>query len=390
MKLPFPRKPLRSDCHSDCFRRVYGCRYWLCALLLLAVGGCGAPPYVELQGQTMGTYFAIKANESTCVEPLEGLLSQTEARLAELNGVYSTYQADSELMQFNNSESTDWVAVSADLARVMRAARELGFQTNGAFDVTVGPLVELWGFGAQKAANGTAPAAGKEPAAEKAPAANKILELQAYVGLKHISVRERSGSTEIRKKDGRVRIDLSALAKGDAVDRLAEVLVSRGCADFLVDIGGEIRVSGKNPQAGLWRLGIEAPEIGSVGQSHAVVSLTNKSVATSGDYRNFRMVDGKRVDHLFDPRFAAPSTSNVVSATVLHESAMWADAYATAFMVLSVEESLALAEEKDLAVLLIASEGGSLTDYHSPAFLPYLAAKEVSGASDSEGDVSKE
>ena len=138
------------------------------------------------------------------------------------------------------------------------------------------------------------------------------------------------------------------------MDQVAGLLVARGCQDFMVDIGGELRVAGKNARGGPWRIGIEVPDAQSLGVSKAVLTLSDVAIATSGDYRNFRVVDGARVDHVIDPRSAAPSTSYVVSATVIHPSAMWADAYATALMVLSMEEGLALAEREGIAVYLMA------------------------------------
>ena len=151
-----------------------------------------------------------------------------------------------------------------------------------------------------------------------------------------------------------VYIDLSALAKGYGVDRLAEVYLAAGCGDFMVDIGGEIRVSGLSPRGGPWRIGIEVPDPSAIGVSQTVLALSDISVATSGDYRNFRMVDGVRVDHVIDPRSGAPADNRVVSATVLHPSAMWADAYATALMVMELEEGMAFAEREGIAVYLMS------------------------------------
>ena len=178
---------------------------------------------------------------------------------------------------------------------------------------------------------------------------------------------------KIRKSFAATYIDLSAIAKGQAVDEVSQVLAGLGCKHFLVDIGGEVRATGLNNKGRAWRVGIEAPMPGRQGTVQRVLSVSDQSVATSGDYRNFRRVDGLRVDHVIDPRSGVPASNNVVSVTVVHPSAMWADAYATALMVLGVEEGLAFAEARDLAVLILTkSADATVAERYTAPMQPYL------------------
>ena len=281
----------------------------------------------------MGTYYQVVTRSDECQVQTNAL----EARLNELNQSLSTYLPDSELSQLNRAGAGQPIDLSRALDEVLQAAELVWHESGGAFDVTIGPLVNLWGFGPGKAADASAPSASFQAQA------------RARVGMHLLSLAD--GKLVKQRPD--TYIDLSALAKGYAVDDLAALLKDAGCRNFMVDIGGEIFAHGLNTQGKAWRLGIESPVAGQPGQIHAVVELSNLAIATSGDYRNFRMVDGEPVDHVLDPRTGQPAASPVVSATVLHSSAMWADAYATAFMVLGEEASMNLAEQLNLPVYLI-------------------------------------
>ena len=312
-------------------------------LLSLGLAACTGPePTNVLQGQTMGTYFRVVTRNAECTVTK----SAVQLRLDDLNASLSTYQSDSELSLLNNHPAGIAIPVGADLAAVLRSADQVARQSGGAFDVTVGPLVNLWGFGPASVNSQTAPT----PAAQAAAAAR--------VGMHLIQFQ----TDQITKLSDDVYIDLSALAKGYAVDQIAQLLAANGCVNFMADIGGEIFVAGLNPQQQPWRLGIETPSPDQLGDIHTVVSLTDLAIATSGDYRNFRLVDGKRVDHMLDPRTGRPATNFVVSATVVHESAMLADAYATAFMVMGQSQAMALAQQLDLAVYLIMARAEQAGD----------------------------
>ncbi len=297
--------------------------------------GCGAADYATVSGATMGTYYSVTYRaEGDC----QIVQTAIDARLNEINAVMSTYQADSELSQFNDSLSLSERPVSAELSAVLQTARQVHEETGGAFDVTVGPLVNLWGFGPERVTDAPSPAA-LEAVAEQ-------------IGMDKLHLTE----TGISKGVSGLYVDLSALAKGYAVDQIAAGMLARGCSDFMVDIGGEIRVAGRSSRGGPWRVGVEVPEAGHYGELQNVLQLTDASVATSGDYRNFRIVEGVRVDHVIDPRIAAPADNGVASATVVHERAMLADAYATAVMVLGEDAGLALADNLGFAVYVLISE----------------------------------
>ncbi len=321
--------------------------YWpirvAAALLLMGLAGCGSPRYDMIRGATMGTYYAVHfaAGESCAINQ-----QQIEASLKAVNDAMSTYQADSELSLINQSLAYQNNVLSSDLRFVMDAALQLAGRSGGAFDVTVGPLVNLWGFGPQ--AQTQAPSAKAQAMASKA------------VGMEHLTL---DGSRLVKHLDS-VYIDLSALGKGFAVDQLADLLADMGCVSYMVDIGGEIRVAGLSPRGEVWRIGVEVPDPSRFGMFQTVLEVTDNSVATSGDYRNYRVVDGRRIDHVIDPRSGSPANNTVVSVTILHPSAMWADAYATTLMVLGLDAGMRFAEQEGLAAYVIARlpQGDLVTD----------------------------
>ena len=314
-------------------------------IVLVLLVGCAQPePYAVHDGQTMGTYYRVQG-PAACLPDI-GVL---EARLADLNAALSTYDPNSELSRINAEaqsllsvspeQFTPTVHASNDLEAVVEAAQAITERTGGAFDATVGPVVNLWGFGPDKAA-------------QRRPSAIEQQAAAALIGM----TRVRLVSGELSVQAG-TYLDLSAIAKGYAVDALAEVLVAGGCRDYMVDIGGEMRLAGKNARGAKWRIGIERPDPSSIGALQQVLAVTETAIATSGDYRNFRMVDGQRVDHVIDPRAGRPAQTDVLSATVLHEEAMWADALATAMLVLPAQDGLALAEREGVAALIIRHAG---------------------------------
>ena len=312
--------------------------------VLIAVTGVGAcssePSYQSIQGATMGTYYRVQyKSEGECSSGR----ADVDGLLLAFNQSLSTYIEDSEITLFNKSIGYGFYPVSNRFGGVLETATAVWDQSGGAFDVTVGPLVNLWGFGP---VDSTAP-----------PASAAQAEAFASVGMHHLELlRTYEGSTEIlsvRKNVPDLYLDFSALAKGLGVDEIAHSLQARGCANFMVDIGGEVRAHGLSPKARPWRIGIEVPDATRRGIIQRVLQLTNQSVATSGDYRNFRIVEGLRVDHVIDPRSGKPADNSVVSVTVVHEQAMWADAYATTLMVLGADAGMQLAEKLSLSVLVI-------------------------------------
>jgi len=247
--------------------------------------------------------------------------------------------------------------VSPRFAEVLEAALAIGAASGGAYDVTVAPLVDLWGFGAEGPRDGI-----PDPAA--------LAATRARVGQEKLDWDP--GSRWLDKRAA-IALNFSSIAKGYAVDRVAAILEAAGFADYLVEIGGEMRVAGLSPRGDAWRVAVERPEAGTRAVARGI-ELSDRAIATSGDYRNFFTVDGERYSHLIDPRSGAPVTHDVVSVTVVDESCMVADGWATALAVLGREAALEVAAKAGLAVYLLAREGEGFEEYSSPAFAPYLAA----------------
>ena len=301
------------------------------AIAALAAGCGGAAGYQAVEGQTMGTTYRVLAR---CPENLDA--GRIDAVLASVNASMSNWDTDSEISRFNASPVGEWSTLSPPLAEVMRTALTLSAMSGGAFDVSVGALVNVWGFG---------------PASTRQWPDDVELEVaRLRTGFRHL---ELSGNRLRKTLD--VSIDLSALAKGYGVDAVAAVVDAQGCADYLVEIGGEVRVRGKNRKGRPWLLGIEMPD-GS-GSAHRLVALKEGAVATSGDYRNFFEHEGTRYTHTIDPRVGMPVTHTLASASVVHGSAMWADGYATLIAVLGPEAGLAFADSNDLAAYLLVRTG---------------------------------
>jgi thiamine biosynthesis lipoprotein len=296
-----------------------------------------------LTGQTMGTAFTVKI-----VVPPGSEVGQSEVEGAirdavdAVDFVMSTYRDDSELSRFNR-HGTEPFQVSESMIEVVSEARRVAELSAGAFDVTVGPLVDAWGFG-------------PDPVADP-PDAETIAALLAYGGFDKIDIDPEQRT--LIKDDEAIRCDLSAIAKGYAVDRVAHELVRLGLTDFMVEIGGEVRASGRKTVGEAWRIGIERPEAGPGGLWSAV-TLVDTAMATSGDYRNYYERDGVRISHTIDPRIGHPITHKLASVSVIHPSCMTADALATALSVLGPEDGRAMVEREGLAALFLirAAEGG--------------------------------
>lgn len=297
------------------------------------------PPVVhELSGPTMGTTWTAKVVAPAGATALIAAARDSiVARLDRVNLAMSTWDPESEISRFNRARSVEPFPVSAEFVDVIRRGELVSVATGGAFDVTVAPLVALWGFGA----DGT-PGIPADPT--ELPA---VLE---HVGYTKVEITDDGRS--LRKIDPEVSIDLSAIAKGYGVDRAAEALSAMGLAAYAIEVGGEVRARGRKPDNSPWLVGIEAPDP-AVRTILRSIPLVDAAVATSGDYRNFYESGGKRYAHIVDPRTGAPIPWQGFSVTVIHPSAAMADAWATGFSVLGPEEGIALADREGLAVLFV-------------------------------------
>lgn len=306
------------------------------ALVMVAIGGCGlAPETLKFAGESMGTTYHITVHGLPKGVTLEAVKRAADAALTDIDQKMSTYRPDSELSRFNAHASQDPFPVSAETTEVFRISRQVSEESGGAFDITVGPLVNAWGFGPEKISGD--------------PNDATIAALRERVGWQLVEVRDEN--TLVKKRPD-IYCDLSAVAKGYGVDKAAEALDRLGVENYLVEVGGEVRTKGVNPGGQSWRLAIEKPT--DEGQRlQLLVGLSGASLATSGDYRNFRMENGRRISHEIDPITGRPITNNVASASVIHPSCAWADAYATALMILEPEEGYAFAKRNRLAVYLL-------------------------------------
>lgn len=307
---------------------------------------------MAIAGRTMGTTYSIKVDRLPAGFDAQKLQAEIDARLETVNDQMSTWREDSELSRFNRYDETDWFPVSAATAKVVAAALEISEQSAGAFDVTVMPLINLWSFG-------------PEQRARKVPTDEQLGAARALVGWEKLHVRR--DPPALRKDAPGVSVDLSAIAKGYGVDAVAEYLDELKVAGYLVEIGGEVRTRDARPDGSLWRIGIEAP----LDESRTVfdaIELADRSLATSGSYRQFFFENGRRYSHTIDPRTGKPIEHHLASVTIVADDCMTADALATTLMVLGPDEGYNWAVERGLAALLLVGDGERFEERPTPEF----------------------
>jgi len=312
-------------------------------LTILLLATLGRADDLTLRGGAMGTRWMVKVRASEA-EDAEGLRAAVVGRLAEIDRTMSTWRKDSEISLFNASRSTNWFPVAPEFARVLRRGLEIARATDGAFDPTVLPLSRLWGFTTHSGLG--------DP-----PNASEIAGQLSRVG--HDKIVARLKSPAVRKTDARTEIDLSAIAKGFAVDAVAELLARRWCTNWLVDIGGEVRGHGRSGKGRAWRIGIEAPIVGER-RIHLAVEVADGAVATSGDYRNFIELAGRRHAHIIDARSGYPIPQRGLAVSVQAKDCLTADAWATALCVLGPERGSAIAEKAGIAALFLTTRKGKV------------------------------
>jgi len=309
---------------------------------------------VVVSGQTMGTSYRIVYLDPSRRE----VKPQIDSLLLVFNQSLSTYMPDSEISRFNRGDSL--VFESRFFYPILTKSKEVFMKTAGAFDPTVGPLVNVWGFG---------------PEGASLADSTSIPELLKQVGLEKVAF----DSLQAKKSIPGIYLDFSAIAKGYGVDEVGKFLQSKGINHFLVEIGGELMARGSNENGELWRVGISKPdEEGAADELFGIVALNGKGLATSGNYRNFYVVDGKKFSHTISPFTGFPVVHGLLSATAVADDCMTADAYATAMMVMGTEKSIALQKEVDgLEIFLIYNdENGVLKSYVSEGLEPYLSYSE--------------
>jgi FAD:protein FMN transferase len=303
----------------------------------------------------MGGTFSVKivtAKDELETPGLHNVDRALRSTLDRIEGLMSTWDRDSELSRFNRSTSLEPFTIAPETFEVFKWSLEVGSLTDGALDVTIGPLVDAWGFG---------PGGPRKTL----PTNDEIDRLRKAVGPGRLELNPTA--VTVRKTRPDVQCDLSSVVPGYAADRLSRELTDRGFTDFLVDVGGEVLARGRNEAGQPWQVAIERPQP----QSHAierVVPISNLAITTAGDYRKYREVDGQRVTHILDPRTGRPLTHRLASVTVIDALGVRADAFDTALMVLGADEGLALAMKLNLAALFIERSGDGFSERATPRF----------------------
>lgn len=338
-------------------------KHILIVILVINLSGCfpsndSAKKELLLQGRTMGTTYNIKVvSTPEQVESLQ-LQQKIDAVLKQVNQEMSTYIPDSEISRFNQSTTLEPVNVSNGFARVLAESIRLGELSGGKLDITVGPLVNLWGFG-------------PELRPETVPSDEALAKTRSRVGLKKLHL----NGTQLSKDIPNLYIDLSTTAKGYGVDVVAELIEANGITNYLVEIGGEMRLQGFKHTGELWAIAIEKPIFDPSGDHRAVQQVVipkDNAVATSGDYRNYFEAQGQRFSHIIDPDTGKPINHKLVSVTVIAPSSMTADGLSTALMVMGAEQGMKFAIQNDLAALFIYKSENGFSEQFTVKFKQYL------------------
>ena len=325
-------------------------------LLLLIIGTVvilkKQPPFRTNEGMVFGTIYKITYQHN------DDLQNDIKAAMMEVDNSLSPYNPSSIITRINHNEDT---VLNEHFVHVFNLAQQISSETQGAFDITVAPLVNAWGFGFKHSID-------IEPSV--------IDSLRQFVGYQKIKLED----GKIIKEDERTMLDCSAIAKGYGVDRVARLLDQKGVKNYMVDIGGEVVLKGKNPRMKNWRIGINKPVEDSLSvnqELQTILEVSDVGMATSGNYRKFYYKDGKRYAHTIDPRIGTPVQHNILSATVIAKDCTSADAYATAFMVMGLEKAKAFCEaHPELhAYFICDGEGESYEIFATPGMEKFIVKR---------------
>ena len=314
-----------------------------------------------LDGKTMGTFWRVSVigvDEAKA----EALRAKVQAQLDADDRLLSTWKNDSALMRFNHATDTRPWPVSEAMADIVTLSLRIGAKTHGAMDITVGPLVNLWGFGPDK-----------QPVAT--PDAQAIAAAKARTGLQHLQVINQSGRQFLQKDIPDLFVDLSTVGEGYAADHLARLMEQEGISRYLVSVGGALVSRGMNGEGKPWRVAIQKPT-DRENAVQAIVDINGHGISTSGSYRNYYELDGKRISHVIDPQTGQPITHKLVSVTVIAPTALEADGWDTGLMVLGPEKAQQVVREEGLAVYMIVKEGEGFKTWMSPQFRTFLVGEK--------------
>ena len=327
--------------------------------LLLAfccLAACSGERPQQLGGNIFGTTWAATYQHAPDDLSAEAVKTEIESAFELVNLSMNHYDPESVISDFNQLPPGEPLEVDWDFAYVLTAALALGEATGGAYDVSVSALSDLWGFGPD--------------GPTRLPTQGDIDLSLSQVGVSHLEWQPETRT--LAKRVPNLKLDFSSLAKGYAVDLAADALDELGLEHYMLEVGGEVRVRGQSPRGGDWRIAVERPDPTARGSVQTALSVSDTGIATSGDYRNFFESEGRRYSHLIDPKSGYPIQHDVVSVTVVHGSAMMADAWATALIVLGSEEAMALAEERRLAVYLLKRSGDRIEALWSTSMAQWL------------------
>lgn len=314
-----------------------------------------------LDGKTMGTFWRVSVigvDEAKA----QALRAKVQAQLDADDRLLSTWKNDSALMRFNHAADTRPWPVSEAMADIVTLSLRIGAKTDGAMDITVGPLVNLWGFGPDK-----------QPVAT--PDAQEIAAAKARTGLQHLQVINQSGRQFLQKDIPDLFVDLSTVGEGYAADHLARLMEQEGISRYLVSVGGALVSRGMNGEGKPWRVAIQKPT-DRENAVQAIVDINGHGISTSGSYRNYYELDGKRISHVIDPQTGQPITHKLVSVTVIAPTALEADGWDTGLMVLGPEKAQQVVREQGLAVYMIVKEGEGFKTWMSPQFRTFLVGEK--------------
>ncbi|MEH8463578.1 FAD:protein FMN transferase ApbE [Klebsiella quasipneumoniae subsp. similipneumoniae] len=314
-----------------------------------------------LDGKTMGTFWRVSVigvDEAKA----QALRAKVQAQLDADDRLLSTWKNDSALMRFNHATDTRPWPVSEAMADIVTLSLRIGAKTHGAMDITVGPLVNLWGFGPDK-----------QPVAT--PDAQAIAAAKARTGLQHLQVINQSGRQFLQKDIPDLFVDLSTVGEGYAADHLARLMEQEGISRYLVSVGGALVSRGMNGEGKPWRVAIQKPT-DQENAVQAIVDINGHGISTSGSYRNYYELDGKRISHVIDPQTGQPITHKLVSVTVIAPTALEADGWDTGLMVLGPEKAQQVVREQGLAVYMIVTEGEGFKTWMSPQFRTFLVGEK--------------
>lgn len=331
-----------------------------CLLALLFVSGCtsGTPDEpLRFTGPTMGTNY----NITVYAPERERLMLETgiQRTLNRVVNSMSVYEPRSDVTQFNEGELDEWIEVSDEVAYVVGAGLDVAALTDGAFEPTILPLVNIWGFGPQGRA-------------EEIPTDEAIEEAMARIGWEAVEVRQ--DPPALRKSADR-ELDLAGIAKGYGADAVAEYLLDQGYSQFLIELGGDMNIQGGKPDGPPWRIAIEKPDETQRG-IYRILELDDAAIVTSGDYRSYFERDGVRYSHTINPRTGRPVDHRLASVSVIAENSMLADAWATALTAMGPEEAKEVAEREDLSVLLLERNDDGFVETATGEFIRLLAEED--------------